>query len=219
MLKVVSAVIALLASSSPSLSGDLEIHCEVTDIECRAFAGSISNIDYEPEKGGAKRIYDIRGRNIEMTDWEAERARRCLVFVAYREARGEDPNGILAVMNVVLNRVAANGFPNDICSVVSQRWAFEGVTRGSASKWRRHVQAGGMPAKLTSKNPNEQRLIYYMRVMAYLLVDGHDLGDVTNGATHYFAPVAQSKLNRSTPKWAEEFELTAVIGDHHFFKN
>ena len=38
----------------------------------------------------------------------------------YHEARGQGSAGLLAVSSVVLNRVKAKRFPNDICEVIEQ---------------------------------------------------------------------------------------------------
>ncbi len=48
-----------------------------------------------------------------------EQAMQCLATVALYEA-GDDPRGQRAVMQVVLNRVRASGFPKTICGVVYQ---------------------------------------------------------------------------------------------------
>lgn len=45
----------------------------------------------------------------------------CLAKNIYHEARGQSEQGQIAVANVVLNRVESKKFPNDACSVISQR--------------------------------------------------------------------------------------------------
>ena len=44
----------------------------------------------------------------------------CLALNLYHEARGEDASGVVAVGNVVLNRVQSKRFPNTVCKVVKQ---------------------------------------------------------------------------------------------------
>lgn len=42
----------------------------------------------------------------------------CLALVGYFEAKGESDRGMIAVMQVTMNRVKSDKFPNTICSVV-----------------------------------------------------------------------------------------------------
>ena len=48
----------------------------------------------------------------------------CLAIVVYLEARGEDFQGQMAVAEVVMNRVSANGYPNNVCAVARQKGQF-----------------------------------------------------------------------------------------------
>jgi len=47
-------------------------------------------------------------------------ARHCVALAMYWEARGEGPEGMLAVGSVIRNRVADSRFPNTFCGVVYQ---------------------------------------------------------------------------------------------------
>lgn len=44
----------------------------------------------------------------------------CLALNAYHEARGEDMRGMIAVTQVVMNRVESEYYPDDPCEVVMQ---------------------------------------------------------------------------------------------------
>jgi N-acetylmuramoyl-L-alanine amidase len=55
---------------------------------------------------------------------EVTMAVTCLALNLYHEARGEGPEGMLAVGDVTLNRVAHPDWPDDICSVVHQPHQF-----------------------------------------------------------------------------------------------
>ena len=50
----------------------------------------------------------------------------CLALNAYWEARNQDYNSMVAVNQVVMNRVASDKYPNEPCEVI-----FEGPTRPS----------------------------------------------------------------------------------------
>ncbi len=44
----------------------------------------------------------------------------CLALNAYHEARNQDIRGMVAVSQVVINRVESDLFPDDVCEVVMQ---------------------------------------------------------------------------------------------------
>ena len=50
----------------------------------------------------------------------------CLALNAYWEARNQDMEGMIAVSQVVMNRVESEYYPDDVCEVV-----FQGPTRPS----------------------------------------------------------------------------------------
>ena len=54
----------------------------------------------------------------------------CLATAVYFEARGESPEGQLAVARVVMNRAASGKYPPDWCGVVKQPWQFSFVRHG-----------------------------------------------------------------------------------------
>ena len=54
----------------------------------------------------------------------------CLATAVYFEARGESPEGQLAVAKVVMNRAASGKYPTDWCSVVKQPYQFSFVRHG-----------------------------------------------------------------------------------------
>lgn len=51
-----------------------------------------------------------------------------LALVAWREARGDGTDAMRAVMHVIVNRVAAPGFPKTIHEVIFQKNAFSSMT-------------------------------------------------------------------------------------------
>ena len=54
----------------------------------------------------------------------------CLATAVYFEARGESPEGQLAVARVVMNRAASGKYPPTWCSTVKQPWQFSFVRNG-----------------------------------------------------------------------------------------
>jgi len=54
----------------------------------------------------------------------------CLATAVYFEARGESPEGQLAVARVVMNRAASGKYPPTWCGTVKQPWQFSFVRNG-----------------------------------------------------------------------------------------
>ena len=61
---------------------------------------------------------------------ELSRELMCLAQAVYFESRGEPLAGQLAVARVIINRSASPQFPDDYCSVVTQKSQFSFVRRG-----------------------------------------------------------------------------------------
>lgn len=121
------------------------------------------------------------------------------------EARGEGPNGMEAVADVILNRVKAaqdrGGYwwGDNIISVCQKPYQF--------SCWNRSDSNYKLLQAVTEKSD-----IYYATAIrvARRAVAG-TLDDITGGATHYHA---QGIL----PDWASGQTPTATIGHHIFYK-
>jgi spore germination cell wall hydrolase CwlJ-like protein len=54
----------------------------------------------------------------------------CIATAVYFEARGETPEGQLAVARVVMNRAASGKYPSSWCATVKQPWQFSFVRHG-----------------------------------------------------------------------------------------
>lgn len=120
---------------------------------------------------------------------------RCMTENAYFEAKGEPRKGIVAVNNVVLNRVEDKRFPNTPCGVINQR------TRGVCQfSWK--CERG---KRVTDWN--KYREIEDIVEDVYL----GNIGDVTNGAQFYHADYVR-------PQWSRVYRKTAKIGAHIFYR-
>ena len=113
----------------------------------------------------------------------------------YFESQGEPSLGMVAVSQVVLNRVKDKRWPNTICEVVWQDKQFSWTHDGKSDK-----------IPLTS---TYQRKLWMKSVYMFLIA--HIEKDVTNGATHYHSVSVQ-------PYWSRSMEVTAKIGNHIFYK-
>lgn len=136
---------------------------------------------------------------------ERDYAARTLISEA-----GADPMGQAAVMHVIKNRVEKGGFGEGFQGVIEQPYAFE--------PW---LHAG------TGKKNDP--LVHDVRSPAYQqalkIVDAVTAGqipDPTQGATHFYSPVAQRQLastdNRAlVPSWATKDTYKTTIGGHEFY--
>ena len=124
----------------------------------------------------------------------------CMALNLYHEARSESITGMIAVGNVVMNRVKSPRYPDNVCDVIYQK------------KNNRKYQCqftwycDGLPDK-----PLNQVAWAQSVSIARLVVNGQ-VFDQTKGATHYHATYVK-------PKWASVYKRTVKIGYHIFYKN
>jgi spore germination cell wall hydrolase CwlJ-like protein len=114
----------------------------------------------------------------------------CLAENIYHEARGERVVGMVAVTNVVMNRVADDGFPKTPCSVITE-------------KNKKRCQFSWVCSKKRIAKPDDGMI--KIAEQAYT----NDLQDITGGALFFHA-------NYIHPRW--KLKRTAVIGRHIFYK-
>ena len=122
-----------------------------------------------------------------------ERQLQCLAQNAYFEAGNQTEKGMLAVTNVVMNRIEDGRFPDTPCAVVKQRnhgvcqfsWVCEGKKRIRNMETYRRARAAAERVYLNKTH------------------------DVTNGALFYHA-------NYVHPNWG--LTRVATIGAHIFYR-
>jgi spore germination cell wall hydrolase CwlJ-like protein len=119
----------------------------------------------------------------------------CAAQNIYFESRGEPDIGQVAVGQVVMNRVRSNRWPNTICGVVWQEKQFSWTHDGKSDRI----------SLLNSINRES-----WIKSVYYAVTALHE-NDITNGATHYHS------IN-VTPYWARYMEVTAMIGNHIFYR-
>ena len=132
---------------------------------------------------------------LDKTDIVDRQEIHCVAQNVYFESQGEPGIGMVAVSQVVLNRVKDKRWPDTICEVVWQNKQFS---------WTHDGKSDRIPLGSTY-----QRRLWMKSV--YMFIIGHTEKDVTNGATHYHTLSVE-------PWWAEHMTTTAVIGNHKFLK-
>lgn len=123
---------------------------------------------------------------------------RCLTEALYFEARGETVEGMFAVGEVILNRVASADYPSSVCGVINQ-----GTGRKFACQFT--YTCDGKEERIS-----EQGAWNRVGKVAKVLIDGA-ARPLTDGATHYHTKAV-------SPSWAKRFPRTATIGSHYFYR-
>ena len=118
---------------------------------------------------------------------------RCLAIAVYFESRGEPLAGQLAVARVIINRSASPLFPDDYCSVVTQRSQFS------------FVRGGRMPAA-------NERSDAWARATRIARIAHQDLWPSDAGGALYF------HADRVHPSWAGRKVALATIDSHIFYR-
>jgi len=115
----------------------------------------------------------------------------CMALNVYHEARGEDYWGQVAVAQVVMNRMKDKRWPDDVCSVISQKHQFS------------HTRSSPFPKDTDALK---------QAIQIARLVVTKNYPDPTGGATHYFNP------SLVAPGWAGGLQYIMTIGNHAFYK-
>ncbi|MCH7839129.1 MAG: cell wall hydrolase [Planctomycetes bacterium] len=121
----------------------------------------------------------------------------CLALNLYHEARGEESSGIIAVGNVVLNRVESKRFPNAVCKVVKQ---------GGQRRYK--CQFSWFCDGHSDKAKDRQAWKEMVWLAKKLL--GGGVADNTNGALFYHT-------NNVRPYWSVKMTPKVRLGVHIFY--
>jgi len=127
------------------------------------------------------------------TTGEMSREVMCLAQAVYFEARGEALEGQLAVARVVVNRAQSATFPDDYCSVVTQRAQFS------------FVRGGSIPSPNTGSAA-------WRRAAAIARIAHRDLWQSPAGDALYFHAA------HVRPRWAGRMTTRATIDNHIFYR-
>ena len=144
----------------------------------------------EPAQRAAS-LYDLVSEIPEATDLGQELS--CLARAVYFESRGEPLAGQLAVARVIVNRSASSQFPDDYCSVVTQKSQFSFVKRGR------------IPSPNTASNA-------WARAKKIARIAHEDMwASAADDALYFHAQHVR-------PRWASRKTARATIDSHIFYR-
>jgi spore germination cell wall hydrolase CwlJ-like protein len=139
----------------------------------------------------------------------------CLALNAYWEARNQSYEGMIAVNQVVMNRVASELYPNDACEVI-----FQGPTRASwkdpsveypiRNRCQFSWYCDGKSDEIKKEN-KENLEAWKLALKSSLQVMMGDHEDLVDGALWYHAEYVD-------PIWNRDLKKTVVIDEHIFYK-
>jgi spore germination cell wall hydrolase CwlJ-like protein len=123
----------------------------------------------------------------------------CLAMNIYHEARGEPREGRIAVSQVVMNRVADRGYPNDVCAVIRQG--------GGLFRFRCQFS---WYCDGRSDRPADPDAWAKSQALAEQILAGQH-ADPTGGALWYHA-------EHVSPPWRNAYQAGPKIGRHQFYR-
>ena len=121
----------------------------------------------------------------------------CLAVALFFETRGEPREGMEAVANGIINRVEDSRYPDTVCGVVNEPYAFSYTHDGLSDDPTRHT---GHQDKIAWVQAQE---------VAKDALQGNLLG-ITS--THYHA-------TNVLPFWAKHYIMDTRVGNHLFYTN
>lgn len=154
----------------------------------------VQDVPAEPEalaEISASSLYELVAAT--PVDGAMSREVTCLAKAVYFEARGEELAGQLAVAQVVINRADSSQFPDDYCSVVTQRAQFSFVRGG----------------RIPQPNANSHA---WQRARAIARIAHRDLWDSEVDDALYF------HATHVSPRWARTKSARGQIDSHLFYR-
>ena len=130
----------------------------------------------------------------------------CMAVAIYFEARAEPLAGQIAVANVIVNRVMADQYPDNVCEVITQgRLGSKPTDRVRIHECQFSFYCDGK-----SDAPKDEAAFRYAIDIASNILGGVWL-DPTDGATHYHSIDV-------SPSWAKTMTKVVRIENHIFYK-
>jgi Cell Wall Hydrolase len=144
---------------------------------------------------------------------------RCLALNIYHEARIDlvrAPEDAWGVGFVTLNRLHRKGFPKTICGIVFQQTDMGRLVKVRIGKKVSYIETVAQFSwtvyDINKLVPHEKDAWMVVQQIAWDLYTHPHLTDITNGATHFFAP------SLASPKWRKQGIEEVQLGGHKFMQ-
>lgn len=134
----------------------------------------------------------------------------CLALNAYHEARNQDIRGMIAVSQVVMNRVESQHFPDNVCDVV-----FQGPHRKSWANPEKMIPLRdrcqfSWYCDGKSDEPHEEQA-WETSILIARGILGNSIDNLVGDSLWYHADYVE-------PDWAAEKQEYVTLGNHIFYE-
>ena len=142
-----------------------------------------------------------------------QREHRCMLWNLMHEARGEGTEGMLAVANVVANRVLSDKYPSTVCGVVLQKNQFS-WTRDKA-KVQQMFSGGSIGFKRSVQLQGTKDYLAYQRAVQIASMSVLELSRMVprggnKGTMHY----AHRRVDN---EWTRRMKVKYIVKNHVFY--
>lgn len=130
----------------------------------------------------------------------------CLALAIYWEARNQPTAGQVAVAQVVINRVNDDGFPDNVCDVVTQGPTY----KSNPDLPVRHMCQFSFYCDGKSDDPKDHKSWDKAKYLSWRVMHNQSV-DISDGALYYHADYV-------APSWSVTKEKTIRINNHVFYR-
>ena len=145
--------------------------------------------------------------------------RGCLAEALLFEAGNQPLIGMIAVGEVIINRIASDKYPDTVCDVVHEgpisRWHYKELNKKVPIKHRcqfsYYCDGKSDDIKDFERTETYEKVVRAVIYILDILNTGKSKVRIVDGATHYHADYV-------TPNWSKHLERIVQIEDHIFYK-
>ena len=142
-----------------------------------------------------------------------QREYRCMLWNLMHEARGEGTEGMLAVANVVANRVLSDKYPSTVCGVVLQKNQFS-WTRDK-TKLQQMLSGGYGAFKRSVQRQGTEDYLAYQRASSIASMSVLELSRmVPKGGNEGIMHYAHRQVDN---EWTRRMKVKYTVKNHVFY--
>jgi len=145
--------------------------------------------------------------------------RKCLAEALFFEAGNQPLIGMIAVGEVIVNRIKSDNYPDTICDVVHEgpiyKWHYKQLNKKVPIKHKCQFSyyCDGKTENIADfeRTQTYQKVVKAVIYILDILNTGKSKIRIVDGATHYHADYVN-------PHWSKHLEQTIQIENHIFYK-